>query len=160
MFKKRLINALFVVVKVLCDCRRYGDKAWRWSSYYSHESIDGSLWSNAGHAQSPLQRKISSRGGLDRFQEEHLQGSLGVPLHGPVSDQLTRSEMLAVIEVANFLCLPRLVALAEQRLVQSFQGEATGECDIGENISCLLETCKVNEKVAQSLVESNLTWYS
>ena len=61
-------------------------------------------------------------------------------------DQLTRSEMLSVIEVANFLCLPRLVALAEQRLVQSFQGDATGECDIGESISCLLETCKVNEK--------------
>ncbi|XP_033633370.1 rho-related BTB domain-containing protein 2-like [Asterias rubens] len=59
-------------------------------------------------------------------------------------DQLTRSEMLSVIEVANFLCLPRLVALAEQRLVQSFQGDATGECDIGESISCLLETCKLH----------------
>ena len=59
-------------------------------------------------------------------------------------EQLTLSEMLSVIELANFLCLPRLVALAEQRLVQSFKEEASEkERDIGENISYLLETCKV-----------------
>ncbi|XP_038070707.1 rho-related BTB domain-containing protein 2-like isoform X2 [Patiria miniata] len=60
-------------------------------------------------------------------------------------DQLTRSDMLSVIELANFLCLPRLVALAEQCLIHSFRGEAAEkDGDIGENISYLLETCKVH----------------
>ncbi|XP_022086662.1 rho-related BTB domain-containing protein 2-like [Acanthaster planci] len=60
-------------------------------------------------------------------------------------EQLTRSEMLSVIELANFLCLPRLVALAEQCLVLSFREEAAEkDGDIGENVSHLLDTCKVH----------------
>ena len=51
---------------------RHGDQAWRWSSYNSHESIDGALWPNACHAQSPLQRTISSRGMYNSFKNSPL----------------------------------------------------------------------------------------
>lgn len=49
-----------------------------------------------------------------------------------------------LIEVANRLCLPRLVALAEEFVVQELSKMDEANADIMEEVFCILETAQVS----------------
>ena len=56
---------------------------------------------------------------------------------------LSQAETIDLIELANFLCLPRLVTLAEKMLVCDLRVAILKERDVTENVAALLEPTKV-----------------
>ena len=56
---------------------------------------------------------------------------------------LSQVETIDLIELANFLCLPCLVTLAEKMLVCALRVHILNEKDVTENVAALLEPAKV-----------------
>ena len=57
---------------------------------------------------------------------------------------LSQNETTDLIELGNFLCLPRLVTLAEKMLVCDLRVSILKERDVTENVAALLEPTKVS----------------
>ena len=64
---------------------------------------------------------------------------------------MTGLNCMNLIEVANRLCLPRLVALAEEFVVQELSKMDEANADIMEEVFCILETAQVSCIVLVSL---------
>lgn len=80
---------------------------------------------------------------LEGFKESTFYHLLEYLYTDECSMDLPRDEIIALIELANFLCLPQLVTICEAYLVDDLKRELDKTGDIDESIVSLLQCAKV-----------------